>query len=228
MTIVRYTICLITFVSFSFNGISGAAPLEEYEKALKVIEDFAKKMCDEIPLEAKSENVELSGKAKAGLSGLLRRLTSLGIEVAGSYQQTEYQGVLQTDLAGILKDSRDCKREIFRELKSIFFEQHDVPPDKNSALQPAKDPTVLRIRGILAKQMGLAAERLATDVRLTTIGVDPLDFWEFVLTVGEELNVSIEFPYVSGPIDLDGPEMLKILDRESIRTIAAQVDRKRP
>lgn len=140
MNIVRYTICLITFVLFSlsslFNGISDAANLEEYEKALNVIEKFAKKMCDEISQEGKSENIELSGEAKAELklNWLVKKLVDIGIEGAADYQKKEYEGVLRKDLADILKDSRDCKREIFRELKSIFFEQHDVPTGQNSMI----------------------------------------------------------------------------------------------
>ncbi|MCP5002645.1 MAG: hypothetical protein GY941_01645 [Planctomycetes bacterium] len=127
MNIVRYTLCLITFVfmsfflSFSFDGHSDAASLEEFSKALELIKEFAKEMCEEeIPLEGKTGSVELSGKAKAELDWLLKKLANIGIEGAGSYKETKYQGLLQEDLAKILKDSRDCKLEILNQLKSII------------------------------------------------------------------------------------------------------------
>lgn len=126
MNIVRYLICLITFVSFfliiSFNRISDAVNLEENEKALKVISDFADRICDEIPLQGESGSIKLSGDAKAELSGLFKKLANLGIEGAGTYQKSDYQGVLQEDLVEILNDSRDCKLKIFKELKSIILD----------------------------------------------------------------------------------------------------------
>lgn len=136
MNIARYTLCLITFVSFflsfAFDRISDASPLEEYKEALKVISDFANEMCDEIPLEGEAENVELSGEAKAELHGMLKKLATLGIKGAGTYQKSGYEGVIQKDLAGILKDSRDCKLEIFNQLKSIIL---GIPPNTDASEQ---------------------------------------------------------------------------------------------
>lgn len=134
MNIGRYTCCLITFVSFllplSFNGNSDAAPLAEYKEALKVISDFAKEMCDEIPLEGEGENVELSGEAKAELDWMLKKLANIGIKGAGKYQKSDYQGVLREDLAVTLKESRDCKLEIFNQLKGILLDlPHEGPKE---------------------------------------------------------------------------------------------------
>ncbi len=125
MKIVRYTICLITFMSFflsfSFDGNSDDTSLRENQReALKIISDFANKMCDEIPLEGKYENAELSGEAKAKLNSVLNKLANLRYELAADYQKEGYIGVLQEQLGEILKDSRDCKQKIFIELKSII------------------------------------------------------------------------------------------------------------
>ncbi len=148
MNIIRYTLCLITFVPFlllfSFNGNSDATPLEEEKEALKVILDFANQICDEITLEGEGENLELSGEAKAELDWLLKKLANLGIKGAATYQKAEYEGVLREDLAEVLKDSRDCKLEIFNQLKSIFFEDHSHPDlsdrisDDKSMVGPTK------------------------------------------------------------------------------------------
>ncbi len=131
MDIIRYTICIITFVlisfflSFSFDETSDAASLEEYKEALKIISEFANKMCDKIPIEGEAGNVELSGEANAELSGLLKKLVDLGIEGAGAFQKSEYEGVLRKDLAVTLKDCRDCKLVIFNHLKDIFFQEQE-------------------------------------------------------------------------------------------------------
>ncbi len=137
MNIVRYTLCLIAFVSFLFAGISGAASLKEHKEALKVISDFANEMCDKIPIKGKGENVELTGEARAGLNGLFKKLANIGIEGVADYQKSEYEGLLQKDLAATLKDSRNCKLEILNQLKSIIFTSNDdgdhVPSIINSS-----------------------------------------------------------------------------------------------
>lgn len=91
--------------------------LDAQKEALAVIADFADRLCKDIPLEGSGENVELSIQAKAELDGLIKKLAKLGAAGAGKYQKTEYQGLLQSDLAAVLRDSTECKLEVFRALK---------------------------------------------------------------------------------------------------------------
>lgn len=95
-----------------------AQDLAEKEKALNDIANFADRICNNLPLTGSGEDLELSGDAKAELNGLINKLVSLGIHGAVKYKKTNYENVLQKDLATSLKDSANCKLEVFRELKS--------------------------------------------------------------------------------------------------------------
>jgi hypothetical protein len=109
-------ITLVIFLTSMVCGIA-SADLDAQEKALKIIADFADRLCNKVPLEGSSDNLELSGSAKVELNELIERIAGLKIEGAGKYLSTEYQGVLQKDLAGLLKSGAECKLQVFKDLK---------------------------------------------------------------------------------------------------------------
>lgn len=98
--------------------IEAANDLAEKKEALDVIEDFAVKVCKDIPLIGDEKEYELSGEASAELNGLIKKLVNLGIKGTAKYKKSKYEGVLREDLVKALKNSADCKLEVFRELKS--------------------------------------------------------------------------------------------------------------
>jgi len=116
---------------------SAAAQVETFQQQLDIIADYAERICDRIPLQGSGENVELSGEARAELSGVLGRLADLGVSGSGRYESEEYQGVLQKDLATTLQDARDCRREIHNKLTDrVLF------PEQSGAAQPVQqNPT---------------------------------------------------------------------------------------
>lgn len=91
-------------------------------KALEIISDFANDICGSIPLEGTSSDIKLSGKAKASLNDVLKKIADLGIEGAAKYQASEYKGPLQADLAEILSKTQDCKQNIWNDLKEKLLE----------------------------------------------------------------------------------------------------------
>ena len=91
--------------------------LEIQAKALKVISDFAKEICGEIPLKGTHNNLDLSGKAKAGLGNVVKKVVALGIDGAAKYQTGEYNGLLQTDLLKSLSESKNCRLKVCTDLK---------------------------------------------------------------------------------------------------------------
>jgi hypothetical protein len=111
-------ILLAFLLLLSVDGSADADSLEAKEKALKVIADFADHLCTTIPLTGGANNLELSGKAKFELSELLKKIAPLGTEGAAEYQTSDWQGVLQKDLAEQLNNSRNCKLEVFKTLKN--------------------------------------------------------------------------------------------------------------
>ena len=99
---------LATFSSSAANAYA----LEADKEILKTIGDFAERICPNVPLEGSSSSVELSGSAKADLSGLLKNLAALGIQGAAKYQESQFQGLLQKDLRAAMRDSNDCKLKV--------------------------------------------------------------------------------------------------------------------
>ena len=110
---------------------SMASSLEEQKESLKIIADFAERLCNDIPLKGQGSNLELTGKAKAELNWILKRLVNLGVEGAVKYQDTKYEGLLQKDLVRALKDSTDCKLKIWKDFKKQLF-----GPENNSRSDP--------------------------------------------------------------------------------------------
>jgi TRAP-type uncharacterized transport system substrate-binding protein len=105
--------------------IGTASDLRAYQKALDVIGDFADRICADIPMVGSEENLELSGKGKADVNLLIKNLANIGIEGAGKYQKTKYQGLLHEDLAEVLNNSINCKRDIFIKLKDLLLNTNE-------------------------------------------------------------------------------------------------------
>ncbi|MBU2013753.1 MAG: hypothetical protein KJ595_16365 [Gammaproteobacteria bacterium] len=94
-----------------------ASDLEAQKAALDVISSFATELCKDPSLTTKQYQYELSGKAKAELSNVLKKVADLGIEGAGNIRGHESEGLLQADLAELVKNSSNCRLEVWRDLK---------------------------------------------------------------------------------------------------------------
>lgn len=118
-------LCFIT-VSSGIQ-LAKADDLENQQKALNTISNFAEKLCKYPPLAGNESKYELSGEAKAELSKVLKKVADLGVKGAAKYQASDYEGLLQKDLANVVKDSSNCKMEVWRDLKDRL-----IPPAKLS------------------------------------------------------------------------------------------------
>lgn len=114
--------------------------LDRQREALDMIADFADRFCKDIPLVGRGDSVELSGEAKAELSGIVRKLADLGLEGAGKYQNLEYQGLLQKDLIEGLKSSVDCRLKIWNDLKSTLVTETPSAPSKSESKREEYTP----------------------------------------------------------------------------------------
>lgn len=110
---ITLTICLL----LANSSFAASINLDNQKEALDIIADFADRLCNKIPLSGHSDNLELTGAAKAELNNLLKKIVNLGIEGAAKYQKFNYENVLQKDLAMLLKESSKCKLEVFKDLK---------------------------------------------------------------------------------------------------------------
>lgn len=125
-------ICTLAFCS---PGILLAADLSDpHTQALESIADFADRICDPespIPLEGSGNNLRLSIEAKANLNKLLKSIADIGIEGSGIWENSEWQGVLQEDLARLLISKRECKEKIAARLIDKLMPD-DTPSGKPS------------------------------------------------------------------------------------------------
>jgi hypothetical protein len=88
--------------------------------SLRIIGDFADRLCQTVPLGSTAQSLELSGAAKAELQGVLKQLANLGVAGAAKYSSASSQNVLQRDLAQVLNDSRNCRLQVWNDLKDKF------------------------------------------------------------------------------------------------------------
>ncbi len=126
-----FLVSFLIYTQYESYCIAGQN-LETNKQGLDIIAEFADKFCKEIPLIGNNNNLELSGKGKAELNGIISKLADLGIEGAIKYQSTEYQGLLQKDLLEGLKSGSNCRLQIWNDLKgSLLTSQEDTKPTVN-------------------------------------------------------------------------------------------------
>ncbi|MGI4880852.1 MAG: hypothetical protein ACRYG4_25590 [Janthinobacterium lividum] len=113
-----------------------AETLQQQAAALKVIRDTAADICQVAPIEQSSQNVDLSGNAKAKLSGAISKVVDIGISGAAKYNTGRSKGVLQKDLAAAIRDGNDCKRDVFNRLTPIMVPAPSPPGGESHASTP--------------------------------------------------------------------------------------------
>lgn len=109
ITVILVTIFWLLLVEF---GFAIADELDKQQKALNIINEFADKVCGEIPDWGASSKVELGGKVNVELPKFIKKLVDIGVEGVAKYQTSKHSGILQSDLAKVLKDRRDCKVKV--------------------------------------------------------------------------------------------------------------------
>src|SRR5690348_6876432 len=67
------------------------------ERALTFINQWCDDFCTKVPLQGRTDDVELAGRASAEIAKLLKGLASVGIEGTAKYRTSQYEGFLQKD-----------------------------------------------------------------------------------------------------------------------------------
>lgn len=130
------------FVIFSSNCLL-AQDLATQREALREIREAAADLCVSVPLETASETMNVSGEVNAKLVGLAKRVADLGIEGAAEYTSTASAGLLQNDLADAVRETNNCKLEVFRVLEQKMLLSAS-PSRGNGYLEAPLDEKTLR------------------------------------------------------------------------------------
>ena len=132
MKIKIYCLCFFTAFAPSSHG----QDLETTKKSLKIISDFASDICGEsVKLQGDSDNIDLSGNAKAKLNNAIAKVVDLGVEGAAKYQSEKYNGPLRTDLIAAMTKSQNCKLEVWKDLKNKLLEDSQDVLNDNPTLE---------------------------------------------------------------------------------------------
>lgn len=132
---------VVLLVAVAFAGSASSDTPAQIEEALTIINNFADRLCEKVPLETRTENIDLNGTAKAELGSVVKKLGNLGITGAAKYSTTESQNVLQKDLANVLNQTRECKLKVWNDLKYKFeIAQPVQAPQPSSQVAPAAAP----------------------------------------------------------------------------------------
>ncbi len=109
-------------VCLTITSITSSAEKLDIE-TLEEIKVFAEKFCGKYRIGGKSKNSSIGGSAKVELDNFLKKLANVGIEAAASIDSETHIGVLRKDLSNELKDIRDCKELIWRDLQTTVIKQ---------------------------------------------------------------------------------------------------------
>lgn len=88
---------------------------------LQEIADFASKFCGDFWREGEEIKIGISGEAEAQLKGFLSKFVKMGISGDVEFDISKHIGPLRKDLAKELKDIRDCKIILWKDLNRILI-----------------------------------------------------------------------------------------------------------
>lgn len=105
------------FAIVSLGGFSAAQSIDL--QALREVKEFAIEFCEDVDYsQGSSSEIMLSGEAEARVSGLLKKLTDIGVAGTASFNSKNYVGVLQEELGNELKSVRECRMAIWNDMKT--------------------------------------------------------------------------------------------------------------
>jgi hypothetical protein len=106
------------------------------QEALKQIGITADQLCGRVPLKHTDNGVELTGTAKAELSGLLKIISSADLSGKGVYTSKTTTGVLDKDLATALENTGNCKLEVLKQLVPRLLPPIPGRPNEDASTAP--------------------------------------------------------------------------------------------
>jgi hypothetical protein len=142
--------------------VAGAAANMSEKEALLAIRETANEICAAPVAEGSSLKVEGSTEARASLLKLLKKIGSLDVSAQVAGQHSSYTGLLQSDLAGVVLGTQDCKVKVLNILADRLLPKKAIPPalKKNSTSTKPSPTNQEALKWIPPKR---SAAQFATD-----------------------------------------------------------------
>jgi hypothetical protein len=145
---------LMTLAAATFTFCICRARAASTADILGAIGEAADRICVPVAQSGHTTQTTAHGDVKAGLSWLAKKLADVGITGTAEIASTEYEGVLQDQLAAALGDIRQCKLKVFDSLQKKLL---SGAPDSD-----------------LTERIRLAQQRMEMNVRRCRTDVDSI------------------------------------------------------
>lgn len=135
-------------VLLTLAKISSAQSSPDANRALALdkILEAARVICTSVPVSGSSTVLELDGTARAEIEGLLEDLSKLGIEGASKFQNSNYSGVLQSELANQIQRTNECRFSVLTLLSATLLDASmpkDIQDERIESASVAKSAALL-------------------------------------------------------------------------------------
>lgn len=128
---------LLGFLAISITTTANGDEFDSQRRALDLITSTADRLCSVIATQGRTENSTIQGEIHAQLKGLASKFADAGISGSGTITNSQYQNVLQENLAETLKDNATCKMKVFGTLEEKLVTS---PSGRGLSLAPTGVP----------------------------------------------------------------------------------------
>ena len=107
---------------FAFSSCSLLAQdIEKLKEGLNIIAKYSTYMCQQIPLEGRSQRKYIEGGINVELAKLLRNLLEIGVSLRVGVTEEMYYNVARNDLIVAIRDRNECHRYYSDRLMGLFI-----------------------------------------------------------------------------------------------------------
>ena len=117
----RHWLLVLTSGAMLGASVQPAPVRADTPAALAAIADTADRICGIVTTQGDAKSSQVQGEIHAELSGLARRLATVGGSGAADITSSNYQGLLQQDLPTTLQDIRAGKLQVLEKLQATLL-----------------------------------------------------------------------------------------------------------
>lgn len=122
-----------------------ANELDRQREALNLIGETADRICQTVSSQGSASSTNVQGQVNAQVNGLARKLANIGVTAGAQHSSSSWSGVLAKDLPTALRDSLQCRLQVFNSLKGTLLQpvasgrtQQPTKPTKTPSSPPSQ------------------------------------------------------------------------------------------